>query len=101
MLAYESAKKLAEEYYNSVFADVRGGVVLREEMTISTHYGWVFFCNTREFLETGSVLNVIPSSAPVLVDAASGAMHSFGTRFSVDHYLREYEREHGYLCSEP
>lgn len=99
MLSYEDAKKLAKEHYTSAYADVRGGVVFLEEQTISTPYGWVFFCNTREFLDTGNVFNTILSSAPVLVEAATGKLHQFGTRHPVEHYLREFEREHGYSDS--
>jgi hypothetical protein len=99
MLSYEDAKKLAKEHYKTAYVNVNGGVVLLEERTISTSYGWVFFCNTREFLDTGNVFNAILSSAPVLVEAATGKLHQFGTRHPVEHYLREFERVHGYSDS--
>lgn len=99
MLSYEDAKRLAEEHYMTAYANVKGGVIFLERRTITTSYGWVFFCNTREFIETGNVFSAILSSAPVLVEAATGKLHQFGTRHPVEHYLREFEREHGYSDS--
>lgn len=96
MLSYEDAKKVAQEHYLSTYAKVRGGVLLLEEQTISTSYGWVFFCNTRKFLETGNVLTGIPRSAPILVEVDTGKIYEFGTRHPVEHYLREFEQSHGY-----
>jgi hypothetical protein len=55
-------------------------------------YGWVFFYNSREFLETGDTSARLAGNGPVLVAKDDGRVIRFGTAKPLEDYLMEYEK---------
>ena len=96
MTTYLEARRIALKHYETTYASIEGGIVLLEDKTIETSYGWVFFCNTRVFLETRKLRTALLSNAPVLVEAKNGQVHSLGTSRSIEKTLQDFERQHGY-----
>ncbi len=69
---------------------------LRESATIERPFGWVFFYNSKRFIETGDVLHALAGNCPLFVNKFTGAIRVFGTSKSVRDQIEEYERELGY-----
>lgn len=52
--------------------------------------GWVFFWNSRAFVESGDLSDALGGNGPYLVDRRDGSVHRFGTASSVEKYVKSY-----------
>jgi hypothetical protein len=68
-----------------------GGLALKLDATMEQPYGWVFFWNTRNFLEKGDRLAAIGGNGPLLVLRAGGKVIELTTREPVEAQLERYE----------
>ncbi|NTG51895.1 hypothetical protein G6M04_31435 [Agrobacterium rhizogenes] len=67
------------------------GIPLQIVRRLDVPYGWVFFYNTQAYVQTGEIISALAGNAPFIIDADNGSLHVFGTAFSIDRYLQEYE----------
>ena len=88
MWTYDNALSIARAYVDAV---TEGRAVVTESTVIDLPYGWVFFYQNREFLETRDPLTQLVGNAPIIFNRVSGEYRVTGTAHPVDHYLREYE----------
>jgi hypothetical protein len=95
MISREEAELLANQYIDSLGADVPGGVVLLLESTLERPYGWVFFFNSKRFLDTRDPLDGLGGNSPFLVEALNGTITLLGTATPVAESLRRLEAERG------
>src|SRR5215472_7912682 len=93
---YQQAVQIAQDYLKSQSNQMEtyGGLALKFDATIVKPYGWVFFYNTRRFLETGEFLARLGGNAPILIEKATGTVYVTGTAHPLDYYLADYERFH-------
>jgi Immunity protein 35 len=76
-------------------AKISGGSpnrALLEEQTLERPCGWIFFCTSRRFLETGDYRDALAGNAPFIVDRDDGSVHTTGTGRPIEHYVAEYEQ---------
>ncbi len=66
--------------------------VLLDEETIEKDWGWVFFYQSREYLEGGDELSALAGNAPYIVNRHDGSLHETGTAQPVEYYIEAYER---------
>lgn len=93
MIAREQAEALAEQHV----AAFRGNVpdlMLRTDATIERPFSWVFFYDSRRYIETGDTDHAVCGNAPVIVNRHSGELWVTGTAKPVEAYIEEYERRH-------
>ena len=57
-------------------------------------YGWIFFYNSRRYLETRSPLLALAGNGPVVVER-HGQLHQLGSAHAPDVTIAEFERTHG------
>lgn len=91
MIDLEQAQQLAR---NRLAEYEREGVprlTLLDELTRELPYGWVFFYQSRGYVETGDPRQMLGGNAPLLV-THSGELYETGTAHPLESYLREYER---------
>ncbi|MGY8711935.1 YrhB domain-containing protein [Bradyrhizobium sp. 18BD] len=86
---FEKAAALATTW---VDLKCEGQARIQRELTIAKPYGWVFFYQSREFLDTGDFSEVLVGNAPIIVDRDSLELRLTGTAKPLEHYLEEYER---------
>ena len=67
--------------------------VVFEKHTIEKPYGWVFFYNSKEFVETGEFRYRLAGNGPVIVNKYSGSMDFFGASRAPSRFIEEYERK--------
>lgn len=91
MISEEDALVLARRHIESTCRDVAGGVEILREHTIRKPYGWVFFYDSRRFLETSNPLHALGGNGPVLIDM-NGSVHQLGTGRSLEDLLAEFEK---------
>ncbi len=67
-------------------------LMLLDGETIEGSFGWVFFYDTRRFVETGNALVRAVGNSPLIVDREDGSVHVTGTGHPIDFYVDAYER---------
>jgi len=65
--------------------------VILDELTIEKDFGWIFFYNSRKFIETEEFSYTILGNAPIIINKFDGSLHYTGTAYEVEHYITEYE----------
>ncbi len=68
-------------------------LVVLDLETLGEDFGWIYFYNTKEFVETGDRDSAVGDNGPIIVDRETGNIHVAGTgRSSCEHV--DYYREH-------
>jgi hypothetical protein len=65
--------------------------VIVDDRTLEYDFGWVFFWNSRQFVETGDIRHALLGNAPLIVDKDDGTLHVTGTGRPTEEYVREFE----------
>jgi len=63
--------------------------------TINKEYGWVFFYQTKDYLESGDIVDALVGNAPFIVNKYTGELIETGTANPVEEYIAVYEAEIG------
>lgn len=92
MITCEDAEAIAKRYLDDLQKEI--GDPLQLTKTQEESFGWVFFYQTKEFLETGNLSAMLAGNAPFIVNRRDGGIHVLGTANPVDVYLREYALLH-------
>ena len=80
------SKKLEEKSCEAVqYAVVEGS-------TIEKPWGWIFFYQSKKYLETGLFMHRLAGNGPVFVNKETGEMDFFGSVPSLDVLLTDYEK---------
>ena len=87
----EEARDLVLVHVKNYEADAGCELALVDNLTIERSFGWVFFYNSREHIETGDFRYALAGNAPIVVTRADGAIHETGTAFPLEHYLKRFE----------
>jgi hypothetical protein len=72
------------------FTDPHDAAVVQWDATTEFNFGWVFYWNSRRFLETGDVRHALEGNTPFLVDRRDGAVRPLGTGFPLHQTIRAY-----------
>lgn len=90
---YQEAKSLVEqEIDKNQNSHSKIECVILEEETIEKEWGWVFFYQSKQYVETGDFRCMLGGNAPYLVNRHSGILTVTGTTHDIDFYLNEYEK---------
>ena len=69
--------------------------VVLSEQTIERPFGWIFFYNSKTFVETASALHRLAGNGPVFVNRFTGSIDFFGSAQDIDTVVAKYERALG------
>jgi hypothetical protein len=78
MLTHAEAREKLISLLSEWGRHIDGGLALMEEKTVAKSYGWVFFYDSRQYIETRSVFDAIGGNGPVVVLAESGEVVRLG-----------------------
>ena len=93
MINAEQARQKVEEYLRQKFSNRPYELVVMDSLTREEDFGWLFFFNTREFVETGDMNAALGGNAPLLVERETGELHVTGTTHPVEHYVESFRRK--------
>jgi immunity protein 35 of polymorphic toxin system len=93
VISAEDARRIAEEWLLRHVPDADGNEIVLKGESREEPFGWVFFYNTRRFLEEGDWSYALIGNAPIVVLRASGEVRPTGTALPLDHYLQEYRQQ--------
>ena len=87
----DQAKALVEVELKRL-ADTSGtpASVILDDATIEQDFGWVFFYQSRQFLQTREPTAKLAGNAPYIVDRHTGALHVTGTARPLEYYISQY-----------
>jgi hypothetical protein len=99
MITYQEALKIGEEYLKPYLESF--DPVIQRDATIEKSYGWIFFYQSRRFVESGDFSFFLSGNAPFLVDK-NGDIHKTGSgRFPISYYIEKFDAEFGESPSSP
>ena len=65
--------------------------VILEDETIERTWGWMFFYQSKAYVETGDFREMLGGNAPIIVNRNTGKITHTGTDYEPEHYIKEYE----------
>lgn len=65
--------------------------VVLAEKTIEKAWGWVFFYQSKAYVETGDFREMLGGNTPIIVNRNTGELSHIGTAHDIDHHIKEYE----------
>jgi hypothetical protein len=92
MISITQAKQIALSHLSSLSRELEpDSVVIIDSATMERAFGWVFFYQSREHVESGNAIHCLAGNAPLIIDRLTGNVVSTGTAHPIEHYLAEYE----------
>jgi hypothetical protein len=91
----DAAKQALEDYLRSLHSAPDEAVVILDEFTIEKPYGWIFFYQTKLYIETGNVSYALAGNGPVVVRAGTHEIETLSTAISTERAVAEFERQNG------
>ena len=67
--------------------------VVVEKNTVEKPFGWVFFYNSKRYVETGEFRYRLAGNGPVIVNKHNGSVEFFGTNKPPQEIVEEYEKK--------
>lgn len=91
MITRDEAIGIAEEAIKRYPAEDDDEIIIEREPREES-FGWVFFYNSRRFLDTGDDSYALTGNAPVVVMRETGEVRGTGTAKPLDEYLDEFRK---------
>ncbi len=92
MIDKTKAKDIAQEELSRMSKKSLIELAIMDGQTIEFQYGWVFFYQSKKFLETNNMDCMVAGNAPFIIDKHDGSLHVTGTGLDIDFYIEEYVR---------
>lgn len=92
MLKLEDARALAMKEILKIWDIEDDEPVIVDEETLEEDFGWVFFYQSRIYLETKIFSYCLAGNAPIIVNKHDGSVYITGTAHPVEHYVEEYRK---------
>lgn len=87
------ARRAAEAYLGTVRVDPPTELSIIEESTLETDFGWVFFWNSKAYIETGNFSCALAGGGPLIVERTDGTVHQLSSALPLDAALLNYRME--------
>jgi len=91
MITIIEAKRIANQHVAKLEVELGISLKLIDAETIEKSFGWVYFYNSKKYLETGELREMLAGNAPFIVDKNNGEIHETGTEKPVEDYLATFE----------
>lgn len=86
-----TAKEAVLKHLNAKYTVPGDELVILDERTRATSYGWVFFFNSRRFLETRDILHALGGNGPVVFERDTRKIVELPSHSRPDDVIRQYE----------
>ena len=90
----QEAQRLAEQHLSEMQISPPTELAILSERTIETDFGWVFFWNSKRYLETDEFQYALAGNAPLIVDRRDGSIHGTSTAEPIEEIMERYRRAH-------
>ena len=90
----KEARNLAEQLLSTLQVVPPTELAILDEHTIETDFGWVFFWNSKKYLETDEFQYALAGNAPLIIDRRDGSIHKTSTAEPIEEIIERYRRTH-------
>jgi hypothetical protein len=90
MIDRQQAEVIAEAHVRDLPRLGSPECILLPQETLEEPFGWVFFYQSREYIETGRSSTRVAGNAPLLVLRQTGELRVLGTGLPLENYLAAY-----------
>lgn len=88
MLTFEEARALVKKFVDEGNHSVP--VMINDEATEEYDFGWLFYVNSRRYIETGDFSNCLVGAGPIFVERETGRTIHTGSGASTEHLVEAY-----------
>jgi hypothetical protein len=93
MLNQEQARELALKEIRKRWDIEDDEPLIVDDDTLEEDFGWVFFYESRIFIETQIFSYCLAGNAPIIVNKYEGSTQFTGTARAPEYYIEEYRKE--------
>ena len=93
MIDFDTAKNMFEQWMHE--AEIESGIELKLHSIQTEDFGWIFFYNSKEFLENNNTSYALGGNCPILIEAATGEMLYIPTNDATENFIQEYIQKNG------
>jgi hypothetical protein len=86
MITFDDATEAAERHLRQMSEELGYDLAIDHGATMRGPRGWMFFWNSRQYLEDGSLSDAMLGNGPLLVDAETGTVEPQSPLVSLDEY---------------
>jgi hypothetical protein len=90
----DDAQWIAEQELRQLYADGADSVAIDEQAIREEDVGWIFFYQSKKYLDDGDPDECLVGNAPIVVDR-DGKVHMTGTGEPLEYYLERIRTELG------
>lgn len=92
MITKDNAIKKIENLLLLVVPEEYCPVVI-DDWTIEKEFGWVFFYQSKKYIDTNDFQYMLLGNAPYIVNRFDGTVHETGTANEIEYYIDKYEKK--------
>jgi hypothetical protein len=93
MIKVDEAQIIAQRYLGDLQVEI--GVPLTIVKIREESFGWVYFYQSSEYMETENFSSMLAGNAPFIIDRERPGVHVLGTAHPTDFYVQEYVMQRG------
>ncbi|WP_367389137.1 YrhB domain-containing protein [Lewinella sp. LCG006] len=92
MIELNEAIELAKEKLDEIEKKSGINLSLMYEETLELEFGWMFFYQSKAFVETGDLGAMVGGNAPMIIDKHNSSVNMTGTRRDENYYIELYRK---------
>jgi hypothetical protein len=85
MISFDEAKQIA-------LAEIGSDYALLENCTVEKPYGWYFCSQSKKFIESGNISDMLVGCGGFIVSKTEGRIFHFGSAYSLEENFEAYEK---------
>ena len=93
MIDFDTAKNMFAKYLINLGNEIN--IELKLHSIQTEDFGWIFFYNSKEFLENHNTSYALGGNCPILIEAATGEMLHIPTNDATENFIQEYIQKNG------
>lgn len=87
----DEAKGIVEAELNREYQEPGDSLIIIDNLTQEKPYGWIFFFDSKKYLETGNFLFMLCGNGPVVFERESQRIVRLGTALKMEEEIARYE----------
>jgi hypothetical protein len=92
MISQEKAKELAQQAIGKTWSRTDDELVIQGQFTVEFDNGWVFYYQSKKYLETENILFRLMGNGPVIIDKEEGLAYQAGTGEPIQYWIEEFKK---------
>ena len=90
MITVDKARQLATKKVDELGKEANVPLSILKDDIEDFEYGWMFFYQSKEYLDTGNPGKMVGGNAPIIVDKYNALVHITGTSRDENFYIEKY-----------